>query len=155
MYITSVKQNKKKRTHSAQIALGCRFCFTLDVQGLAHFITIKKSKAMSKQNEEKESGIMVFKSTFDYLIQGDLSNDDFCTLMKCIYDARWNGVSANEEDLPILVRVIWRSLKHSVRKSVRNADNYQNRQKSKEVENNNTHEELTKGEQLINELRKK
>lgn len=89
---------------------------------------------MSKQNEEKESGIMVFKSTFDYLIQGDLSNDDFCTLMKCIYDARWNGVSANEEDLPILVRVIWRSLKHSVRKSVRNADNYKSKKANSETQ---------------------
>lgn len=99
---------------------------------------------MPKQNEEKESGIMVFKSTFDYLIQGDLSNDDFCVLMRCIYDARWNGVFANEENLPFVVRVIWRSLKHSIRKSIRNADNYRaNKEKSvdttiPETANNNS-----------------
>lgn len=91
---------------------------------------------MSNKSEEKDSGIMVFKSTFDYLIQGDLSNDDFCVLMRCIYDARWNGVFANEEDLPFVVRVIWRSLKHSIRKSIRNADNY----KSKKA-NSDTHKQ--------------
>lgn len=98
---------------------------------------------------------MVFKSTFEYLMKKELSDEDFCTLMRCIYTARWNGVFTDEDELPFNVRLIWRSLKHFIKKSIRNADNYQNRQKSKEVENNNTHEELTEGEKLINELRKK
>lgn len=134
LYIIGVKQNPN-RDLSRKQPLDVVFCFTLDFQG-PRFYNDLKSKAMSKKNEEKETGIMVFKSTFEYLMKKELSDEDFCILMRCIYNARWNGVFTDEDELPFHVRLIWRSLKHFVKKSIRNADDYENRQKCKEAKKN-------------------
>lgn len=82
------------------------------------------------QKENNNWGIMVFKDTFEYLIDGDLTNDEFCELMRCIYLAREKNEYPNENELSKSVRLVWRTLKNSVQKSIRNAKHYNNKKQS-------------------------
>lgn len=69
-------------------------------------------------------GIMIFKDTFEYLIDGDLDEMQFCELMRLIYHARFgNGVELDDiKDK--FVKSIWRTLRHSVARSTTNAKQY-------------------------------
>lgn len=73
----------------------------------------------------KEKGIMIFKDTFEYLMDGDLTGEQFAELMRLIYQLRWgDGVDDSKiEDKD--VKLIWRTLKHTVQKSKTNAKQYQ------------------------------
>lgn len=84
------------------------------------------------QKENNNWGIMVFKDTFEYLIDGDLTNDEFCELMRCIYFAREKNEYPNENDLPKSVRLVWKTLKNSVKKSIRNAKHHNTKKQSSE-----------------------
>lgn len=73
----------------------------------------------------KEKGIMIFKDTFEYLMDGDLTGEQFAELMRLVYQLRWgDGVDDSKiEDKD--VKLIWRTLKHTVQKSKTNAKQYQ------------------------------
>lgn len=76
-------------------------------------------------------GIMIFKDTMEYLINGEINEMQYAYLTKLIYETRWgNGVDDNTiEDRD--VRMIWKTLKHSVKKSKTNAEQYaKNRKKA-------------------------
>lgn len=84
-------------------------------------------------------GIMIFKDTFEYLIDGDLDEMQFCELMRLIYQARFgNGVELDDiKDK--FVKSIWRTLRHSVARSTTNAKQYAKKLAKKEaVTNDNT-----------------
>jgi hypothetical protein len=84
-------------------------------------------------------GIMIFKDTFEYLIDGDLDEMQFCELMRLIYQARFgNGVELDDiKDK--FVKSIWRTLRHSVARSTTNAKQYAKKIAKKEaVTNDNT-----------------
>lgn len=79
------------------------------------------------QNEmaTKEKGIMIFKDTFEYLMDGDLTGEQFAELMKLVYQLRW-GDGVDESLIKDKeVKLIWRTLKHTVQKSKTNAKQYQ------------------------------
>lgn len=86
----------------------------------------------NNNNTDSNWGLMIFKDTFEYLIDGDMSDTEFCTLMRCVYNLRENGELPNEDELPKTVRLVWKTLKHSVTKSVTN-QKYYNKQKDKKV----------------------
>ncbi len=100
---------------------------------------------MTTQNKQNDSnwGLMIFKDTFEYLIDGDMSNDEFCTLMRCVYNLRENGELPNEDELPKTVKLVWKTLKHSISKSATNARYYDKRKsnKSKTVKNKEINED--------------
>lgn len=84
-------------------------------------------------------GIMIFKDTFEYLIDGDLDEMQFCELMRLIYQARFgNGVELDDiKDK--FVKSIWRTLRHSVARSTTNAKQYAKKLAKKEaITNDNT-----------------
>lgn len=73
----------------------------------------------------KEKGIMIFKDTFEYLMSGEITNEQFAELMKLVYQLRW-GDGVDESLIKDKeVRLIWRTLKHTVQKSKTNAKQYQ------------------------------
>lgn len=88
---------------------------------------------MTTQNKQNDSnwGLMIFKDTFEYLMDGDMSNDEFCTLMRCIYNLRENGELPDEEELPKTVKLVWKTLKHSISKSATNARYYKTKKEQK------------------------
>lgn len=89
-------------------------------------------------------GIMIFKDTFEYLIDGDLDEMQFCELMRLIYQARFgNGVELDDiKDK--FVKSIWRTLRHSVARSTTNAKQYAKKLAKKEaVTNDNTPSDIS------------
>lgn len=77
----------------------------------------------------KNAGIMVFKDVFDYYVEGEIDKDQFVEVMMLIYDTKWgNGEKENNID-DRDVRMIWRTLRHSIKKSVQNAKDYDTKQK--------------------------
>ena len=88
-------------------------------------------------NDDSNWGIMLFKDTFEYLINGDMSKEDFCLLLTCIYNLRENGELPIESELPLSVRLVWKSLKHTVQKSKRNSKYYQKKKKGIDKEQTN------------------
>lgn len=85
----------------------------------------------NNNNTDSNWGLMIFKDTFEYLINGDMSNDEFCTLIRCVYNLRENGELPNEDELPKTVRLVWKTLKHSVSKSATNKKYYNKQKKNK------------------------
>lgn len=83
-------------------------------------------------NSEIKTGIMMFPDTFEYLIDGFLTEHEYCELTKCIYYYRFKGIQPNESELPKNVLLIWKTLKHSVQKSSQNARQYLNRKKKQQ-----------------------
>lgn len=68
---------------------------------------------------------MIFKDTFEYLMSGEITNEQFAELMKLVYQLRW-GDGVDESLIKDKeVRLIWRTLKHTVQKSKTNAKQYQ------------------------------
>lgn len=76
----------------------------------------------TKQNEEiKSEGILIFKDTMEYLIDGILTAEQYAELTRMIYATRW-GDGVNEKEITDkLLLGIWKTLKHTIKKSARNA----------------------------------
>lgn len=85
----------------------------------------------NNNNTDSNWGLMIFKDTFEYLIDGDMSDTEFCTLMRCVYNLRENGELPNEDELPKTVRLVWKTLKHSVSKSKTNQKYYDKKKNKK------------------------
>ena len=79
--------------------------------------------------------ITIFKEVFDYYYDGEINKEQFADLMLLHYQVMWgNGVEVKEiEDKD--VRMIWRTLQHTVKKSAKNAKDYDKRKQNKETEN--------------------
>lgn len=73
----------------------------------------------------KEKGIMIFKDTFEYLMDGDLTGEQFAELMKLVYQLRWGDGVDDSKIKDKEVKLIWKTLKHTVQKSKTNAKQYQ------------------------------
>ena len=90
---------------------------------------------MDNSIESRDWSINIFKSTFDYLADGFLTNDEFCELMMCIYNAREKNEITNEKSLSMKVGLVWKTLKNSVKKSVSNSKQYDKKKKLKTTNN--------------------
>lgn len=86
----------------------------------------------SNQNEEiKSEGILIFKDTMEYLVDGILTAEQYAELTRMIYATRWgNGVNEKEIKDKLLLG-IWKTLKHTIKKSARNARYRENNQNKK------------------------
>ena len=77
--------------------------------------------------------ITVFKEVFDYYYDGDITKEQLADLLLMHYETKWgDGVDVNDikdKDL----KMIWKTLRHTVKKSVQNAKDYQDRQKAKKT----------------------
>lgn len=76
-------------------------------------------------NENEKSGIMIFQDTFDYLMDNDLTEHEFCEIMRSIYQVRWKNQKPDESEMSKNVRLVWKTLKHSIYKSAQNARQYE------------------------------
>lgn len=79
----------------------------------------------------KNENIVVFKEVFDYYVDGDIDKNQFVEVLMLMYDTKWGDGIKEEEITDRDVRLIWKTLRHSVKKSVRNSKDYENR-KNKE-----------------------
>lgn len=79
--------------------------------------------------------ITIFKEVYDYYYDGELTKEQFADLMLLHYQVMWgNGVEVNDiQDKE--VRMIWRTLQHTVKKSAKNAKDYDKRKENAENEN--------------------
>lgn len=86
----------------------------------------------SNQNEEiKSEGILIFKDTMEYLVDGILTAEQYAELTRMIYATRWgNGINEKEIKDKLLLG-IWKTLKHTIKKSARNARYRENNQNKK------------------------
>lgn len=100
---------------------------------------------MTTQNKQDDSnwGLMIFKDTFEYLVDGDMTDGEFCTLMRCIYNLRENGELPDETKLTKNVKLVWKTLKHSITKSVTNAKYYDKKKSKKKTIKKSTKEETS------------
>lgn len=75
--------------------------------------------------------ITIFKEVFDYYYDGEITKEQLADLLLMHYETRWgNGVDVKEiEDKDL--RMIWRTLQHSVIKSTKNAKQYEKQQNKK------------------------
>lgn len=75
--------------------------------------------------------ITIFKEVFDYYYYGEITKEQLADLLLMHYETRWgNGVDINDiEDKDL--RMIWRTLQHSVIKSAKNAKQYEKQQNKK------------------------
>lgn len=75
----------------------------------------------------KDKGIMIFKETFEYMMEGMITEEQFGKLMKMVYQTRWeDGVDESTiEDKEL--KLIWKTLKHVVLKSKTNSNQYKNK----------------------------
>lgn len=89
----------------------------------------------SVKNSKNNEGIMMFKDTMEYLIDGLISAEQYAELTRMIYATRWgDGIDDSEiEDKMLLL--IWKTLKHSIQKSVRNAKHYEKKMNGKQSSN--------------------
>lgn len=75
----------------------------------------------------KDKGIMIFKETFEYMMEGMITEEQFGKLMKMVYQTRWeDGVdetTIKDKEL----KLIWKTLKHVVLKSKTNSNQYKNK----------------------------
>lgn len=76
----------------------------------------------------KSEGIMIFKDTMEYLIDGLLTPEQFAELMQLIYHTKW-GEGVDEKTITDKqVLLVWKTLKHTIIKSVKNAKQYAKKQ---------------------------
>lgn len=75
---------------------------------------------------------MIFKDIFEYYKDGDLNNEGFCELMMLIYETKWGTEPDINNIQNKMCKTIWKGLRHSIKKSVRNA-RYQNNKTLQEV----------------------
>lgn len=82
-------------------------------------------------SELKSEKITIFKEVFNYYYDGDITKEQLADLLLLHYETRWgDGVEVKDiQDKD--VRMIWRTLQHTVVKSVRNAKDYENRKSNK------------------------
>ena len=82
-------------------------------------------------SELKSEKITIFKEVFNYYYDGDITKEQLADLLLLHYETRWgDGVEVKDiQDKD--VRMIWRTLQHTVAKSVRNAKDYENRKSNK------------------------
>ena len=67
-------------------------------------------------------GIIIFKDTFEYYKEGELNAKQFSELMMLIYSTRWEDKVIEDKDIKdTKIRLIWKTLKHSVIKSKNNS----------------------------------
>ena len=67
-------------------------------------------------------GIIIFKDTFEYYKEGELNAKQFSELMMLIYSTRWEDKVIEDKDIKdTKIRLIWKTLKHSVVKSKNNS----------------------------------
>ena len=82
---------------------------------------------------EKNNGIMIFKDIFEYYKEGDLNEKGFCELMMLIYETKW-GVEPDINTIQDrMCKTIWKGLRYSIKKSVRNAKYQNNKSTLQEV----------------------
>lgn len=81
---------------------------------------------------DKNNGIMIFKDIFEYYKDGDLDNEGFCELMMLIYETKWGTEPDINNIQNKMCKTIWKGLRYSIKKSVRNA-RYQNNKTLQEV----------------------
>ena len=68
-------------------------------------------------------GIIIFKDTFEYYKEGELNAKQFSELMMLIYSTRWEDKVIEDKDIKdTKIRLIWKTLKHSVIKSKNNSN---------------------------------
>lgn len=68
-------------------------------------------------------GIIIFKDTFEYYKEGELNAKQFSELMMLIYSTRWEDKVIEDKDIKdTKIRLIWKTLKHSVVKSKNNSN---------------------------------
>lgn len=86
--------------------------------------------------------ITIFKEVFDYYYYGEITKEQLADLLLMHYETRWgNGVDVKEiEDKDL--RMIWRTLQHSVIKSAKNAKQYEKQQNKKSAIQNITETEF-------------
>lgn len=79
--------------------------------------------------------ITIFKEVFNYYYDGEITKEQFADLMLLHYQVMWgDGVDIKDiQDKE--VRMIWRTLQHTVKKSAKNAKDYDKRKQNKENEN--------------------
>ena len=69
------------------------------------------------------AGIIIFKDTFEYYKEGELNAKQFSELMMLIYSTRWEDKVIEDKDIKdTKIRLIWKTLKHSVVKSKNNSN---------------------------------
>jgi hypothetical protein len=100
----------------------------------------------------KEKGIMIFKDTFEYLMDGDLTSEQFAELMKLIYQLRWGDGVDDSKIMDKEVKLIWKTLRHTVQKSKTNARQYQ--KKNIDIQPNTEFEEAPEEEVKIPSVQK-
>lgn len=71
-----------------------------------------------------DKGIMIFKDTFEYLMEGMITEEQFGKLMKLVYQTRWEDGVDESTIVDKEVRLIWKTLKHTVLKSKTNSKQY-------------------------------
>ena len=85
-------------------------------------------------------GIMIFKDTLEYLMDDYLTAEQFAELMKLIYQTRW-GDGVDEKSIADKeVRLVWKTLKHSVLKSARNARHHNKGKNNSDIQPNDEFE---------------
>ena len=85
-------------------------------------------------------GIMIFKDTLEYLMDDYLTAEQFAELMKLIYQTRW-GDGVDEKSIADKeVRLVWKTLKHSVLKSARNARHHSKGKNNSDIQPNDEFE---------------
>lgn len=79
-------------------------------------------------------GIIIFKDTFEYYKEGELNAKQFSELMMLIYSTRWEDKVIEDKDIKdTKIRLIWKTLKHSVIKSKNNSNNNKKKQEANKV----------------------
>lgn len=82
---------------------------------------------------DKNNGIMIFKDIFEYYKDGDLNEEGFCELMMLIYETKWGTEPDINNIQNKMCKTIWKGLRHSIKKSVRNAKYQNNKSTLQEV----------------------
>lgn len=82
---------------------------------------------------DKNNGIMIFKDIFEYYKDGDLNEEGFCELMMLIYETKWGTEPDINNIQNRMCKTIWKGLRHSIKKSVRNAKYQNNKSTLQEV----------------------
>lgn len=73
----------------------------------------------------KNDGIIMFKDTFEYIVNGELTPEESVLLMKLIYDFKWLDICPEDKDISSKsVRLIWKTLKHTINRSKQNQRAY-------------------------------
>lgn len=79
-------------------------------------------------------GIIIFKDTFEYYKEGELNAKQFSELMMLIYSTRWEDKVIEDKDIKdTKIRLIWKTLKHSVIKSKNNSNNNKKKKETNKV----------------------